>query len=74
MTRLLPALAAALWVVAALPGLADTVELGFATDRYMAGSDIEIETPTEGTCSPPARTCRCRSPWRERRIWPRGGW
>jgi hypothetical protein len=48
MTRLLPALAAALWVVAALPGLADTVELGFATDRYMAGDDIEIETPTEG--------------------------
>jgi hypothetical protein len=50
MPRLLPALAAALFAVAALPGPAEaeTSELDFAADRYMAGSDIEVDTPTEG--------------------------
>jgi hypothetical protein len=50
MRRLLPALAAALVAVAVHPALADdeTAELGFASDRYIAGSDIEIGEATEG--------------------------
>src|SRR6056297_797350 len=50
MPRLLPALAAALFAVAALsgPAEAETSELDFAADRYLAGSDIEVDTPTEG--------------------------
>ena len=50
MPRLLPALAAALFALAALPGPAgaETSELDFAADRYVAGSDIEVDTPTEG--------------------------
>jgi hypothetical protein len=50
MFRLLPALAAALLALAPSSGHADddTAELSFASDRYVAGSDIEIGAQTDG--------------------------
>jgi hypothetical protein len=50
MRRLLPVLAAALLAVGPAPAGADddTAALDFASDRYLAGDTLEIDTPTDG--------------------------